>query len=274
MEAPMRLGIGSYTYTWGIGFPGQYPTHPLGPMDLLERARRLGVHVVQICDNLPLDGLSPDELGTLSSRATDWGIEIELGIRGIGPDRLRASLWLAQRLKSRILRVVVDTADHHPSADEVVQSIKASAHDLERAGVYLAVENHDRFTTETLVGMMEEIGSPMVGICLDTANSLGALEGPRVVVEALAPWTINLHVKDFVVRRTNYTMGFVVEGRPAGQGQLDIPWILQTLRATGRDLSAIVELWTPPEETLAATVAKEEAWAATSVAYLRGLIDR
>ena len=72
--------------------------------------------------------------------------------------------------------------------------------------------------------------------------------------------------------RASHMMGFSVEGRPAGRGQLNIPWLLQALRDLGCDVNAIVELWTPSEETLAATIAKESAWAAASVSYLRSLI--
>jgi sugar phosphate isomerase/epimerase len=67
-------------------------------------------------------------------------------------------------------------------------------------------------------------------------------------------------------------MGFVIEGRPAGQGRLDVPWLLSRLRSTDRDVNAIVELWTPPEPTLADTLNKEKTWAAESVTYLRDLI--
>jgi len=67
-------------------------------------------------------------------------------------------------------------------------------------------------------------------------------------------------------------MGFTLEGRPAGEGRLDIPGVLTHLRAFGRRPNAILELWTPPEENLAATIAKEADWAARSLAYLRQLI--
>ena len=67
-------------------------------------------------------------------------------------------------------------------------------------------------------------------------------------------------------------MGFVVEGRPAGEGHLDIAGLLGRVRAAGRDPNAILELWTPPAATLEATVARERAWAEQSVAFLRTLI--
>jgi len=88
----------------------------------------------------------------------------------------------------------------------------------------------------------------------------------------LGPWAVNLHLKDFVVRRASHNLGFAIKGRPAGQGQLDIPWVLQRLRELGRDPNAILELWTPPEGTLAQTIAKENAWAAASVESLRRCI--
>jgi sugar phosphate isomerase/epimerase len=64
----------------------------------------------------------------------------------------------------------------------------------------------------------------------------------------------------------------VVEGCPAGQGQLAVRALLAAVRATGREMNAIVELWPPPEPTVAASIAKEDAWARESVRYLRQFI--
>lgn len=67
-------------------------------------------------------------------------------------------------------------------------------------------------------------------------------------------------------------MGFTIEGRPAGQGKLDAAWLIDVLKRQGRDCNAILELWTPPEDTLEATIAKEQRWAEESIVYLRTLI--
>jgi sugar phosphate isomerase/epimerase len=240
--------------------------------DLLGRAARLGVGVVQFADNLPLDQLSPSKLINLHQRALELGISIEVGARGIDPDYLRTYLRLAKQLQSPILRVVVDTDHHHPTDDEVAETAGSLMPEFEEAGIFLAIENHDRFTTGSLVRILERIDSTHAGICLDTANSLGALEGPDAVVEILGPWTVNLHVKDVAVRRANHNMGFIIEGRPAGKGQLRIPKVIERLREMGRDPNAIIEQWTPPEDTVPRTVAKEAEWAATSVTYLRRFI--
>lgn len=268
----MRLGISSWTYAWAIGVPGHPPEHPMAAESLLDKAAELGVHLVQVADNLPLDRLSPPELDTFEKRASELDVSIEVGTRGIGHDNLRTYLKLAELLGSPILRVVIDTADHHPTPDEVVDIIKPIIPEFERADVCLAIENHDRFSARVLARIIERIGSGYVGICLDTVNSFGALEGPGVVLEALGPLVVNLHVKDFTIFRASHSMGFKVEGRPAGQGRLNVPWLLEKLGGLGLDPNAILELWTPHEETLPATIAKEETWAVASVEYLRTLI--
>jgi sugar phosphate isomerase/epimerase len=122
--------------------------------------------------------------------------------------------------------------------------------------------------------MVRDLGTEWAGICLDTVNSIGALEGPEVVVDTLGPLTVNLHVKDFRIARAPHGMGFVVEGTPAGLGMLDVPWLLDAIGGNGREVNAILELWTPPEATVDATIAKESAWAEQSITYLQAALAR
>ena len=271
----MQLGLSTYTYAWAIGVPGHPPAAPLTATDLLERAASFNLRWVQFADNLPLHLLSPADLDAFEDCARRLDIRIEVGARGIAPDHLRAYLALARRFASPILRVVVDTAGHHPSPDEGIDLLTPHRAAFESAGVTLAIENHDRFPSPVLAEMVHRLnagGAPWVGVCLDTVNSFGALEGPPVVLQHLGPLTVNLHVKEFTITRASHQMGFTVEGRPAGQGRLDLPWLLDQLRQYGRDPNAILEQWTPPEPALADTIVKESAWAEQSLAYLRALI--
>lgn len=267
------LGISSYACTWAIGVPGHQPDHPMTAADLLQQAARLGVQVVQIADNLPLHTMANSELGALSARAKSLGLSVEVGARGIAPDHLLTYLRLAERFGSSLVRVVVDSSGHHPGPAEVVDALNQIMPAFERSGVCLAVENHDRFTARVLADIIRAVGSPRLGVCLDTVNSFGALEGPEVVLETLGPLTMNVHVKDFVVARAGHQMGFVIEGRPAGEGQLNVPWLVRRLRDLGRAPNLILELWPPPEATLAETIAKEHAWAMRSIDYLRSSVD-
>ncbi len=271
----MRLGFGSYTFTWAVGIPGQLPALRLTPLDLLKRAHALGLQVTQFCDNLPLTALGKQEFEEFCSFAREHHIAVELGTRGCGDTaNLLAHLDMARRLGAPFVRLVIDSKGDEPTPEEAMSRLRPLLTRFDAANVKLAIENHDRFSCRTLVRIVEELGPERVGICLDTVNSLGALEGPEVVVETLSPYTLNLHIKDFTIARVNSQMGFVVNGCAAGQGRLNVPWLLDRLKSAGRDPNAILELWTPFGPTLDETVARENRWAQESVQYLREFITQ
>jgi sugar phosphate isomerase/epimerase len=270
----MRLGISSYTYVWAVGVPGYPPPQePLTAAGLLAKASELGVRVVQIADNLPLDRMSSGEIAELATMAREDGLQIEVGTCGIEPPHLRTYLKLAVQLRSPLVRVVIDTDTHQPSPDEVVRSLTTILPEFAAANTRLAIENHDRFPARTLAEIIVRCDSSFLGICLDTANSLGCGEDVHTVLNVVGPHIINVHIKDFRVVRLTHKKGFVVEGCPAGQGVLDIPTLNAELRRLQRELSVILELWPAPEATIEQSIAKEEAWARESIAYLRQFIS-
>jgi sugar phosphate isomerase/epimerase len=268
----MKLGIGTYCYMWSIGFPGAQPQNPMTALDLLAKAREFGLYLVQYGPNLSLGTLPEPHLSELLARAREWGIELEVGTRGLNAEHLRGQLLLAKRVGSKILRTVPELeSGQTPSGEELIGSLQAILPDFAAARIKLAMEN-GQMPTAVLDQVIRSLSSPWVGITLDTVNSHAILEGPEQVVRTLAPHTVCLHIKDFVVKRVWHMMGFVVEGRPAGQGQLNVPWLLGVLRAAGASSNAILELWPPEQKSLEETITLERAWVAESISYLRRLI--
>jgi sugar phosphate isomerase/epimerase len=261
------LGISSYTYSWAVGVRGFEPAHPLGEIGLLDKARLHGVKLLQIGDNLPLHTFDSARLDTLSRRATDLRVQLEVGARRLTPERIAVYAQIARQLRSKLIRFVVDDADWHPSADTVVGILRDALPGLD--GLTLGLENHDRFPAAVLRSIVETTASERIGICLDTANSLGAGEGLDTVLDVLGALTVNLHLKDFHIARLPHLMGFSVEGRPAGEGMLEVPRLLDKLSRFNRCRTAVLELWTPPEPRLEDTLSKEANWAARSMDYLR-----
>jgi sugar phosphate isomerase/epimerase len=268
----MRLGISSYTYNWAVGVPGYPPENPLTAEALLQEAATLGVRVVQIADNLPLDALAPARIDALAALAAELQLDIEIGTAGIAPEHLQKYLDLAIRLRAPLVRTVIDTATNQPSPAAAIGLLGEALPEYRRAGVTIAVENHDRFPARTLERMIERLGSEHLGICLDTANSLGCGEDLQTLLGTLGRWVVNLHVKDFCVRRLPHKKGFVVEGCPAGTGLVDIPVLLNRLRELGRDVSVILEHWPPPQATVSASIAHEANWTRQSLDYLRQFV--
>jgi sugar phosphate isomerase/epimerase len=267
----MRLGIGTYTYTWAIGVPDHLPETPMDAAGVVKAANAAGLHCAQFADNLPLEKMTAEERHALAEVADQRRVAIEVGARRMTPDHLAQLIDIAAFYGSHVLRFVLDGPGYAPAVEEVVRVVREALPRLREAGVKLAIENHDRLAAEEFEEIVKRTDPDQVGICLDSVNSLGAGEAVREVTERLAPYTLNLHIKDFTVRRVSHMMGFVVEGTPAGQGMLDVPWLLEQVRAHGRCQSAILELWTPPESTPERTVAKEARWADESLRYLKPL---
>jgi len=260
----MRLGVGSYTFPWAVGVPGHPPKAPLEAAELLPLAHRLGAKAVQYCENLPLSRLSPAERRRLRERAAELGLQIEVGTRGTGSQELLEGLELARFFGASFLRVVIDRPGDEPTPEEVAARLRPLAGEFRRAGVRLGLENHDRFPARTLAALVEGLGE-WAGVVLDTANSLAAGEGWETVEGVLGPFALHLHLKDFTVRRQPHGLGLVVEGAPLGRG------LLPAARLLRGELPATLELWTPFQGDLEATIALERRWAEESLAFARTL---
>ena len=263
----MKLGLSSHTFGWAVGVRGQEPPRPMDEHDLLDKCREHDVQLLQIGDNLPLHTFDAARLDRLAACAVQEGVQLEVGARRLTVERVAEYTSLARRVGAKLIRFVIDDEDYHPSPEAVSAVLRECAPLLK--GIMLGLENHDRFPAGSLRAMIEAAASDRIGVCLDTANSLGAGEGLDTVVRELGPLTMNLHLKDFAIARVPHLMGFNVEGRPAGQGFLDVPRLLKQLNAFHRCATAVVELWTPPEPRLEDTIAKEAAWAGQSLHYLK-----
>lgn len=268
----MKLGISSFTFPWAIGgIESEYPVN-MSALDLLERAHELGADVLQIADNLPIGDYTDEQLRDLRDAAKSYEISIEIGTRGIKPENIERFLYIAKFLGSPILRVVIDSKDHEPSIMEIYDLLNPFSEKFRETKIKLAIENHDRLTCAEFNEIIDRLGDDWVGICLDTVNSLGAVEAPSTVIPALAPRAINVHMKDFEIIRTNGQMGFTVRGTALGEGRLDVDEVIAAVGGTSREITAVIELWTPRQESYEATVALENAWAISSNKFLRNAI--
>lgn len=264
----MKLGINTYTYMWSIGFPGAQPEKPLTALGFLEKAHELGVKLVQSGPNLPLDQIPDGDLSLFDRRARGWGIEIEIGTRGLEVDHIARQADLCAHLNSRLLRTVPEVDGQAPPAEEIPHLLRAILPILEAGDLRLGLEN-GKIPAEELRWALDEAGSPRVGVVLDTVNSLAVPEGWKEVTRILAPYVMCLHYKDFAIRRVWSMMGFTCEGTPAGKGQIHTAWLMDALKASRYDFNVVLELWTPEQKSLEETIALEQAWARESIAYLR-----
>jgi 3-oxoisoapionate decarboxylase len=268
----MILGISSFTYGWNVGVSERMPTKPMNEVDLVNQTLEFGLKCLQIGDNLPIHTFDEIRKENLKNLIQKHSIRFELGAKKLEEDHLKTYLDLTEYFESPLLRFIIDGENYHPDIQKVVSLLKDFLPELKKRNITLGIENHDRQTAKELADIMQRVGDPNVGICLDCVNSIGAGEGLEYVAKTLAPFTVNLHVKDFKTSRLFHKMGFVIDGQIAGKGMTNLPWLLAEIGKYDRCQSAIFEQWVPPVDDAEETIQKERIWANEGIEYIKNTL--
>jgi sugar phosphate isomerase/epimerase len=282
----MKLAIDSYCYHRYFGeiYPGlQEPAdRTMTVWDFLKQARRHGVEGVSIesCFLPPIDESflkrlrdTLDELGF--DRVWAWGHPQGLCS---GTDRAAAKdlvrhLGYAKQIRAKVMRIVGGSrrtrpkswAVHKRRLRKMLGSLVGAA---EHHGVVMAMENHIDLLADEMVQVMNAVGSPWLGVCLDTANNVRMFEDPLVVAQALAPWTRATHIKDVGTLRGSPQDFSFWPSVPLGKGAVDIAGVLRLLREAKYQGLLAIEV-----DFLHPSYGPEDRAVASSVKYLRSLLE-
>ena len=276
LVAKMKIGISSYTYRWALG--GGHPflhsefklERPLTAFDLVDKVSNLGLEVLQICENLDFD-MPAEDYERLGEAAEEKGIILELGTDGLNHTTLERYARIADLTGSHLLRVYLKKRE---PTKKVIERIWRSLPLLKNHELKLAIENSSLclYTSRELAEIMRRTDDPMVGACIDVANSLGLLEKPLKTVETLAPYALSLHLKDFRIERKRIG-GFTIYGVPLGKGMLDVKAVLDIIREPNRNPNILLEQWMERKENVEETLREEERWLTESLGFLRSVMQ-
>lgn len=274
MAGTHRIGISSFAYCFACGSrPSHKPEHILTPFGLIDKAAELEVCVVQIGDNMPLEKYSAEDLEKIRMHAAAKGITLEAGMRKATKERLSTYIDIAHAIGAGVLRVITDGDGFTPDINELCGIISSVIPQLEKAGVTLGIENHDRFSAREYAEIAERAGHPQVGLTLDTVNSLSHEEPAGEVLKHMAPHCVCLHMKDYVIKRYNGGGGLKITGACPGKGRLDIQGFYEECRErSDRDFNVILESWLEPGETVEETLRTEDEWVREGIRILKEVV--
>ena len=287
----MKIGIDSYCFHRYFGeiYEG-LQTDP-GTRWRMEK-EFLDFALVQEIDEVALEACFFDALddglcAEIKDRLDDAGLDRVLGWGhpeglwgGTKPEELEAlKRHIAQTLKlgSTRMRITAASMNYAKAPREelighVVPMLRDATKVAEEHGVTLALENHIDFTSLEMVRILDEVDSDHLRVNFDTGNTIRLFEDPVEAAARLAPYTISTHTKDIATRvkggspADNFTFWPCC---PVGDGLIDMPGVVEALRAGGFDGCLGVEVDLVGEQWVDSG---EEEIVRRSLAYLRSIV--
>jgi len=232
----VRLPVGLTTSgtLYSMGLHPAAGGKPITARGLMNRAVELGLGGVEP----PARMLEGEDLESLGAYAADAGLFVVIDTGGYDPEHITTVIEMAARIGARTVRTVIGGAriggDRRPLAgrwqpflETVLAGLRQCVEIAERAGVTLAVENHQDVASEELLWLHDSIGSEHFGITLDTANPLATAEEPLDFFRRVAPVVKHVHLKDYQV--WPFEDGYRLVRCAVGDGLTDFPALLGIL---------------------------------------------
>ena len=243
MRSKYKFAIATYSY-WHFREP------KVTVQEVIDHAANLGAHGVDVL-HVQMDNETPEYLKSLRQRAENNGVELiclsihqdfvdpdkivrdkniehtlrcidiahELGISYI---RLNSGRWntiksFDELMANRGIEPILPGFTEDDGFNWCIESITECLPAAEKAGVVLALENHWGLTRtpEGLLRIVNAIGSPWLGVLMDTGNFL---EDPYGKLEQIAAQAVFVQAKTYYGGGEWYTL------------DLDYPRIAQILK--------------------------------------------
>ena len=249
--AKMKVGIDSYCFHryFGEVYPHQTaPDKKMSMEDFLAYAKYLEVDGVSL-ESCFFPSFDAAWFKDLKAQLDDYGFDrvyawghpdgLEAGGKRSELDNMIAQIKNAKLIGATVMRVVASSLmfrfeDHGPQIDILVGWFKEAVKVAEEYDVKLAVENHLDYTSDECLSLLERVGSPYLGLNLDTGNFLRLLDDPIEGTKKLASHVMATHIKDLrPVAGVNAREWYFFSCTPVGAGLVDNQKIAQILYDAG-----------------------------------------
>jgi len=236
------------------------------PFQYMDYCARWKADVCFFSETRFLGGLEQEHLKKVKAHAGGVGLKIETGMRSICPtskafdpklgtaeEQLAQMIRVAVALGSPVVRCFLGTmADragepgiegHIANTVKVIKAVRSRAVD---ANVKIAIENHaGDMQARELKTLIEEAGSDVAGVCIDSGNPLWAIEDPHLTLEMLHPYVVASGIRDTALWRV--PEGVAVRWVRMGEGNVAIDEYVKKFArlCPGRTLSLEI-IVTPP----------------------------
>jgi sugar phosphate isomerase/epimerase len=244
----MKIGIDSYCYHrfFGEVYPQQQPApRQMTQENFITRAHDLGVDGVSV-ESCYIDtdlsylrhiGGMLDDFGL--DRVWAWGHRdgLEGGTSEQALRDLIVHFRCAHAIGAKVMRIVGSSRKfrhlpHGPQLQGLARMLREAVRAAEDWNIRMAIENHIDFTADEILGLIETVATPFLGINFDTGNFVRLLDDPIKAMGKLAKYCYATHVKDLKIRKgTPADEWYFFSSTPVGDGIVDNRRLAELLSA-------------------------------------------
>ncbi|MCW5980037.1 MAG: TIM barrel protein [Bryobacteraceae bacterium] len=231
--------------------PDSLPAHRTRNADgVLEIAAKLGMGGGQGS----LTSLEPAYLAKVRRLQEENNLyfEVQTRLAQDNTEEFEATIKAAKEAGARSIRAVClggrryenfsTLAEWKAATAEFHKRIALTVPIVEKHRLPMGLENHKDWTTDEHVALLKKYSSEYLGVCLDTGNSISLLDDRYYIIEQLAPYAINTHLKDMGVEE--YADGFLLSEVPMGDGMMDMQRVRDIIRKANPKITFSLEMIT------------------------------
>jgi sugar phosphate isomerase/epimerase len=246
--------------------PATFPAHRKNMAhEMIEFCAELGVGGCQAS----LASLEPDYARKIRRRKEELGLYLEIQTRlaGDDPAQFEQTVKMAKEAGATSLRAVClggrryetfsTLGEWNAAVADYRRRIARSVPIVDKHRLPLGLENHKDWTVDQQAALLKEYSSEYFRVCLDTGNNISLLDDPMEVIEKLAPFTVNTHIKDMGVEE--YQDGFLLSEVPFGDGLMDMKRVVDIIRQAQPKVHFSLEMIT--RDPLEVPCLTEKYWA-------------
>jgi 3-oxoisoapionate decarboxylase len=219
--------------------------HPLDAKGFLNLTIENRLSVVEVSTSFVSAQCDVNELRAFRDAAGNGGLQTVIaGPMVLDTDAVAADIALCKELGATVLRCTMSKllcGDRAPLGGfegwkehvaAVVAAIGKNLRAAEKAGITLAIENHQDADSDTLEGICRTFNSASVGVTLDAGNPLAVGEDPLEFAGRLLPYIADVHLKDY--RMITTAEGYRLVHCAIGDGVVDFPGLWRLLASKPR----------------------------------------
>ena len=241
---PAGLCVFGMTYRCGLAWPAN--PAPLDAAAVIDLAANSGLSWVEM-PRAMLAAAGPP--ASLRAYAGERGIRFVVAGGLVGDDLLE-DLRLAAELGAPTVRCTLsrvlcgDRREVEGGWDALLRTrigqLERLVPEAERAGVAIAIENHQDADSDDLLRICRTFESGCLGVTLDCGNPLAVMEEPVEFARHIAPYLKHAHLKDY--RIVPARAGFRLTRCALGEGAIPFPALFDLFDAQEWPVTRNIEM--------------------------------